>query len=74
MTKPASVTHPSELLAFLFEYWPEVKKTKIRQWLKHGSVQVNGQPLTRHDHTLQTGDIVSIDTAGQSRAEGISSP
>ena len=70
---PAShtVEHPAELLAFLFICHPEVKRTTVRQWLKHGSVQVNGRPVTRSHHPLQTGDMVSILTKGQVRAEGL---
>lgn len=64
------VEMPFELLEFLFLRWPEIKKTKLRKWLKHGQVLVNGEPTTRHDHPLSPGDIVGIDTTGQSRAEG----
>ncbi len=69
---PAShtVEHPTELLAFLFACRPEVKRTKVRQWLKHGSVQVNGRSVTRSNHPLQTGDMVSIRSKGEVRAEG----
>jgi 23S rRNA pseudouridine1911/1915/1917 synthase len=65
------VEQPAELLAFLLLHWPEVKRTKVRQWLKHGQTLVNGEVVTRHDHPLFPGDIVSIDTGGQSRAEGV---
>jgi len=68
---PAShrVEHPAELLAFLFACRPEVKRTTVRQWLAHGSVQVNGQPITRTRHPLQTGDVVSIRTKHEVVAE-----
>ena len=70
---PAShtVEHPAELLAFLFACRPEVKRTKVRQWLKHGSVQVNGRSVTRSNHPLQTGDMVSIRTKDEVLAEGL---
>lgn len=55
-----TVSEPSPLLPFLFAAWPEVKKTKIRQWLKFGAVHINGQPVTRHDHGLRMGDVVEI--------------
>ena len=55
-----TVEHPVELLAFLFACCPEMKKTKIRQLLKHGSVQVNGRSITQFNHPLQNGDVVSI--------------
>jgi 23S rRNA pseudouridine1911/1915/1917 synthase len=34
----------------------------VRQWLKHGSVQVNGSAITRFNHPLQPGDLISIRT------------
>jgi 23S rRNA pseudouridine1911/1915/1917 synthase len=73
---PAShtVEHPAELLAFLFACRPEVKRTKVRQWLKYGLVQVNGRSITRSNHPLQTGDLVSIRAKGEVRAEGLLPP
>jgi len=70
---PAShtVERPAELLAFLFACRSEVKRTKVRQLLKHGSVEVNGRSITRFNHPLQTGDVVSIRTKGEVRAEGL---
>lgn len=69
-----TVEHPAELLAFLFACHPEVKRTKVRQWLKYGSVQVNGQSTTRSNHPLQTGDLVSICGKEEVRAEGLLPP
>ncbi len=54
------VTSPGTLLPFLFEAFAEVKKTKVRQWLKHGAVQVNGRAITKFDHTLKPGDKIAI--------------
>ena len=73
---PAShtVERPAELLAFLFACRSEVKRTKVRQLLKHGSVEVNGRSITRFNHPLQTGDVVSIRTKGKVRAEGLLPP
>ena len=69
-----TVEHPAELLAFLLACRPEVKRTKLRQWLKYGSVQVNGRSITRSDHPLQIGDLVSIRAKGEVRAEGLLPP
>lgn len=55
-----SVTEPTPLLPFLFTAWPDVKRTKIKQWLKFGAIRVNGQPVTRHDHGLRVGDSVTV--------------
>ncbi len=54
------VTSPSELLTFLFTAWPEVKKSKVRSWLKHQAVLVNDRPITQFNHRLHPGDSVSI--------------
>jgi len=60
MPKPLTVEQPTELLAYLFASWPDVKKTQIRQWLKYQAVTVNGQPITQFNHPLQSGDVVAI--------------
>ncbi|MGD9856277.1 MAG: pseudouridine synthase [Planctomycetaceae bacterium] len=71
MSASHTVEHPAELLAFLFAGYPEVKRTKVRQWLKYGSVCVNGQSITRSNHALQIGDLVSIRSQGKVRTEGL---
>lgn len=60
MPAPRTVEQPAELLAFLFASHADLKKAKVRQWLKHGSVQVNGRSITQFNHPLQAGDVVSI--------------
>ncbi len=60
MALQRTVTAPAELLPFLLANWPEVKRTRIKQWLKFGSVRVNGQSVTRYDHELRCGDKVGI--------------
>jgi len=55
-----TVTQSSPLLPFLFENWAEVKRTKIKQWLRFGAVNVNDHIITQHDYQLQAGDIISI--------------
>lgn len=62
MPKPLTVEHSAELLAHLFASWPELKKTQIRQWLKHQAVMVNGQPTSQFDHPLKPGDVVEVRT------------
>lgn len=73
---PAShtVECPAELLAFLFAIQPKVKRAKVRQWLEHGSVQVNGRPITRFNYPLQTGDVVSVRDKNAVLAEGLLPP
>lgn len=65
------VEHDQELLRFLFASFPEVKKTKVRQWLRLGQVLVNGESTTRFNHSLQPGDVVAIGTQGEARNENL---
>ena len=73
---PAShtVVRPAELFAFLLACRPEAKRTTVRQWLKYGSVQVNGRPVTRSAHTLRIGDVVSIRGKGEVRGARLLPP
>ncbi|MEN3941191.1 RluA family pseudouridine synthase [Prosthecobacter sp. SYSU 5D2] len=57
-SKTATETAP--LLPFLLAQWPEVKRTKVKQWLRFDAIKVNGRTITQHDHKLQPGDVVSI--------------
>lgn len=61
MPEPLTVREPIEpLLNHLLFSWPEVKN-QIRQWLKHGAVLVNGRSVTKHDHPLAAGDVVTVE-------------
>jgi len=46
----------------------------VRQWLKHGAIAVNGEPVTHAKHPLQVGDVVSIRVKGNVRGEGLLPP
>ncbi len=48
------------LLPFLFEKLPEVKRTKVRQWLKFDGIQVNGRVAKLSTHPLKAGDTVTL--------------
>ena len=71
MHTPQLVDQPAELLAFLFSCHADVKKAKVRQWLKHGAIQVNGRSITRFNHPLQAGDVVSIRDKKEILAAGV---
>lgn len=60
MSPQRTVKEPADLLPFLLANWPEVKRTRVKQWLKFGSVRVNGTPVTRHNHELRPGDKIEI--------------
>lgn len=70
MPKSLTVEQPTQLQSFLFARFPEVKKTKVKQWLKHDSVLVNGHSRTRHDHPLVVGDEVTILTEAEAKTAG----
>jgi 23S rRNA pseudouridine1911/1915/1917 synthase len=69
MTPARTVSKPSELLAYLFEAWPETKRKQVRAWLKFGSVAVNGKVVTQFDHGLKPGDTVTIRPKGMAAPE-----
>lgn len=60
MQPTKTVLEPQPLLPFLLATWPEVKRTKMKQWLKYDSVLVNDAVVTQHDYELSAGDRVSI--------------
>ncbi len=69
MSSSHTVEIAAELLPYLIDRYPDVKRTKLRQWLKHGAVQVNGQAAVRTNHPLQPGDTVAIGGKSDPRAE-----
>jgi 23S rRNA pseudouridine1911/1915/1917 synthase len=60
MQPTKTVLESQPLLPFLFATWPEVKRTKVKQWLKYDGVHVNDAVVTQHDYELKAGDLVSI--------------
>jgi len=69
MSASRTVSHPSKLLVYLFEAWPDTKKKQVRAWLKFGSVAVNGRVVTQFDHALKPGDTVTIRPKGMAAPE-----
>jgi len=58
--KTLQVTEKGFLLDYLFKHLTDLKKTKVRQLLKYGSVRVNGRVATGHRHALKAGDIIDF--------------
>jgi 23S rRNA pseudouridine1911/1915/1917 synthase len=58
--KPLQVSAPSPLLEYLYASLKDLKKTKVKQMLKFGSVRVNGKITTSHSHPLKPGDKVDF--------------
>ncbi len=71
MPKELRVTAPDTLQNFLFTRFPEVKRLKVKQWLKFGSVKVNGRKQMRHDHALGEGDVVEVLSADEARSASL---
>lgn len=61
-----SISEKTFLQDFLFTVLKDLKKTKIKQILKFGSVHVNGREVTWYRHPLKPGDKVEI--LGKERA------
>lgn len=61
-----SVSEKTLLQDFLFQVLKDLKKTKIKQILKFGSVRVNGRVTTWYQHPLKPGDKIEI--LGKERA------
>ncbi len=61
-----SIQEKTLLQDFLFTTLKDLKKTKIKQILKFGSVHVNGREVTWYQHPLKPGDKVEI--LGKERA------
>jgi 23S rRNA pseudouridine1911/1915/1917 synthase len=60
------ITEKALLQDFLFVALKDLKKTKVKQILKFGSVHVNGREVTWYKHPLKPGDKVEI--LGKERA------
>jgi 23S rRNA pseudouridine1911/1915/1917 synthase len=64
-----SVAEKTHLQAFLFKTLTGLKKTKIKQILKFGSVRVNGRVTTWYQHSLKPGDKIEILSKERASAE-----
>src|SRR4051794_720971 len=62
----APPTADGPLLAWLLVALAPANRTRVKQFLQHGRVVVNGTPTTRFDHPLRAGDRVEI--AGEGAA------
>ncbi len=58
------VDKETTLLAYMLAQEPGMKRATAKTRLKHGAVTVNGAVATRHDASLQTGDVVEMHRRG----------
>ena len=63
MKKIIKADREAELLDFLFAACPDIKRTKLKQFLKYRCLSVNGRVTTRFDHPLTPGDEVRIEAS-----------
>lgn len=54
------VSEPGPLLDFLLRHFAHLKRAKVIEILKHGSVRVNGRLVTLHRHPLKAGDRIEF--------------
>ncbi|MDB5312415.1 MAG: rluD 1 [Gemmataceae bacterium] len=62
-------TAEGPLLDWLLDVLRPMNRTRVKQLLQHGSVSVNGTPVTRHDHPLKPGDRVAIMRGGRAAGD-----
>ncbi len=67
------VDKPIQLLQYLPEAYPDMSRSRLKQYLGNGRILVNGKVVTRHDHQLSLGDRVEIGPAAAGRRQ-FSSP
>ena len=63
MKQTLKANHEAKLLEFLFSSLTEIKKTKLKQFLKYRCISVNGRITTQFDHPLAPGDEIRIETS-----------
>lgn len=62
-----NVKEPSELLKFMYAEIKGVPKGKIKSFLEHRQVSVNGIVTTKFNHPVKSGDTVKISTGEGTR-------
>ncbi len=73
MQKLPVLTSDALLLEWLLAQLAPMNRTRVKQLLRSGRVHVNGTSITRHDHPLRPGDVVTIarDAPAASEPAGI---
>lgn len=64
ITSPEVVT---SLLAWLIAAMKGASRSRIKEWLRHGRVRVNGVPVSRHDHPVGPADRITLADAAATR-------
>jgi 23S rRNA pseudouridine1911/1915/1917 synthase len=67
--KPFRAERSAPLLELLQSRFPEVKRSRLLQYLKHGSIRVNERVVTLHRHAVKAGDAVDFLDKPQAQAK-----
>jgi len=65
MSERLRVTDACTLLIYLTSHLQGWTRDRIKQRLKAGCVEVNGNPISKHDHALQVGDAIEVRAAAR---------
>ncbi|MBI3317133.1 MAG: RluA family pseudouridine synthase [Candidatus Omnitrophica bacterium] len=63
MKKIIRIEKVAELLDFLMAALPDIKRTRLKQHLKHGCISVNHRITTQFNFQLRPGDELMLDTS-----------
>ena len=63
MKQRVQAKHEGKLLEFLLGNFPEINRTRLKQYLRHACVSVNHRVTTRFDHPVKPGDEVGLETS-----------
>lgn len=76
MRRSRAIVAPTDslLLAFLQRHLTDLKRTQVKQLLRHGAVFVNGNAVTRHDYRLLKGDRIVVEFHGGRPAPKVAKP
>lgn len=65
MSERLEVDVPATLLAYLISHLEGWRRNTVKDRLRLGCIEVNGEPAHRHDHQLQPGDRIEILARGE---------
>jgi 23S rRNA pseudouridine1911/1915/1917 synthase len=74
MSEHLSVDAPTELFQFLAAQLDSWNRNTLRARLKAGCVRVNGETVTRNNHTLAAGDRVEVVARDEGRLDARATP
>lgn len=58
--KGINVKKEQEIQVFLTEAFPQNTRSSLKSWLQNRKIQVNGKTISKYNHIVKVGDVVSI--------------